>query len=157
MALRALGDYGISPERGFLCPFDASTVAFEAELQEVRAVALRLPELLPSGAVRASLDQLIEPPASAFEALDHAQARIAMVHYSFLVQAYVWGEPEAATALPRSLAVPIVTLADRLGQQPLLQYSGYVLDNWARLDPAGEVSLHNLYMVQKFPAGTPQA
>ncbi len=60
-----------------------------------------------------------------------------MVHYSFLVQAWVWGEPEPPAHLPANLARPIVALADRLGQAPLLPYSAYVLDNWARIDKAG--------------------
>jgi indoleamine 2,3-dioxygenase len=82
---------------------------------------------------------------------------MAMVHYSFLVQAYVWGADTPASFLPPALAVPIVALADRLGQQPLLQYSGYVLDNWGRLDPAGGVSLDNIYMIQKFAGGADEA
>jgi len=32
-----------------------------------------------------------------------------------------------------------------------------VLDNWARLDPAKAVSLDNIYMIQKFAAGTDEA
>jgi indoleamine 2,3-dioxygenase len=59
--------------------------------------------------------------------------------------------------LPATLAVPIVALADRLGQQPLLQYSGYVLDNWGLLDPSKGVSLDNLYMIQKFASGADEA
>jgi indoleamine 2,3-dioxygenase len=82
---------------------------------------------------------------------------MAMVHYSFLAQAYIWGTETPAAYLPAAVAVPIVALADRLGQQPLLQYSGYVLDNWGLLDPGKGVSLDNIYMVQKFAAGTDEA
>jgi indoleamine 2,3-dioxygenase len=51
------------------------------------------------------------------------------------------------------LAVPIWTLAQRLGQKPLLTYSAYVLDNWDRFDRARPISLDNLYMIQNFLAG----
>ena len=61
------------------------------------------------------------------------EVRTAMVHYSFLVQSYVWGEDTPPPHLPANLARPIVAIADRLGQAPLLPYSGYVLDNWYRL------------------------
>src|SRR5690606_22128766 len=81
------------------------------------------------------------------------QVRTMMVHYSFLVQAYVWGEPEPPAYLPANLARPIVALADRLGQAPLLPYSAYVLDNWARIDKSGPIELDNIRMVQNFLGG----
>jgi indoleamine 2,3-dioxygenase len=76
-----------------------------------------------------------------------------MVHYSFLVQAYVWGEPGPPRHLPANLARPIVALAERLGQAPLLPYSAYVLDNWSRIDKAGPINLENIRMVQNFLGG----
>jgi len=157
MGLATLATYGVTAERGFLCPYDAPSVALAGELGEVRDLALRLPEILPTGTVRAVLDRLTVIAPDRIAELDDVQARMAMVHYSFLVQAYVWGAEPPASVLPRSLAVPMVALADRLGQQPLLQYSGYVLDNWGRLDPAKGVSLDNIYMVQKFASGTDEA
>ena len=157
MALPDLAAYGMTPERGFLCAFDAAAVELPDALAEARDVAHRLPEILPSGAVREVLDALPVPPAQAFTNLDEDQARMAMVHYSFLVQAYIWGAAAPASVLPPSLAVPIVALADRLGQQPLLQYSGYVLDNWGMLDAAKGVSLDNIYMIQKFASGADEA
>ena len=157
MVLAALTSYGITAERGFLCPFDAPSVALPGEFAQVRDVALRLPEILPTGRVRAVLDALPVIPPELIASLDKVQARVAMVHYSFLAQAYVWGAETPAPFLPAAVAVPIVALADRLGQQPLLQYSGYVLDNWGMLDPAKGVSLDNIYMIQKFAAGTDEA
>jgi indoleamine 2,3-dioxygenase len=157
MGLAALTTYGITAERGFLCPFDAPSVALQGELAKVRDVALRLPEILPTGRVRAILDALPVIPPDVIAVLDENEARVAMAHYSFLAQAYVWGAEAPGTVLPAAIAIPIVALADRLGQQPLLQYSGYVLDNWGLLDPAKGVSLDNIYMIQKFAAGTDEA
>ena len=68
------------------------------------------------------------------------EVRTAMVHYSFLVQGYVWGEPTPPAHLPANLSRPMCAIADRLGQAPLLPYSGYVLDNWYRLDKSGPVA-----------------
>jgi indoleamine 2,3-dioxygenase len=157
MSLATLATYGITPERGFLCGFDAASVSLDGPLGEVSDLARRLPEILPTGAVRNVLDRLSVISPAALADLDEGQARMAMVHYSFLVQAYVWGAEKPMSVLPASLAIPIVALADRLGQQPLLQYSGYVLDNWGLLDRAKPVSLDNLYMIQKFAAGTDEA
>jgi len=157
MSLATLTTYKITPERGFLCGFDAFLVTLDGALGEICDLALRLPEILPAGAVRDVVGKLKVISPRALADLDEGQARMAMVHYSFLVQAYVWGAEAPVSFLPASLAIPTVALADRLGQQPLLQYSGYVLDNWGLLDPAKAVSLDNLYMIQKFAAGTDEA
>ena len=55
--------------------------------------------------------------------------------------------------LPANLARPIVALAERLGQAPLLPYSAYVLDNWSRLDKSGPIALDNIRMHQNFLGG----
>jgi indoleamine 2,3-dioxygenase len=157
MALANLTTYGMTAERGFLCAFDAPSVELPDSFAEGCDVARRLPEILPSGAVREVLGGLAVVPEQAVKNLSDAQARIAMVRYSFLVQAYIWGASAPASILPPSLAVPIVALADRLGQQPLLQYSAYVLDNWGMLDASKGVSLDNIYMIQKFASGADEA
>jgi len=157
MGLADLATYGITAERGFLCAFDAASIALPDAFAPARATAMRLPEILPAGAVREMLEALPPIAPEAVAALDDAQATMAMVHYSFLVQAYVWGAPVPPASLPASVAAPIVALADRLGQQPLLQYSGYVLDNWGMFDAAKGVALDNIYMLQKFAGGTDEA
>jgi indoleamine 2,3-dioxygenase len=157
MSLEPLASYGMTAERGFLCPFDASCVVLEGDLGQARDIALRLPEILPTRAVRKVLSALPTVAPQVIAELDEVRARVAMVHYSFLVQAYVWGAEPPEVSLPPALAIPIVALADRLGQQPLLQYSGYVLDNWGLFDRTKGVALDNLYMIQKFAAGTDEA
>lgn len=157
MSLAELSSYGITSERGFLCDYDAATVTLPPAFDKVCDVARRLPEILPTGTVRKVLEALPVLTGQDFAALDDQQARTAMVHYSFLVQSYIWGAQPTVAFLPRSLAVPMVAVADRLGQQPLLQYSQYVLDNWATLDPTKGVSLDNIYMIQKFAGGTDEA
>lgn len=74
-----------------------------------------------------------------------------------MVQACVWGEPHAPAAMPAQLAAPIWQLARRLGQQPLLPYSAYVLDNWDRLYRSGPIALDNIGMIQNFLAGQDEA
>ncbi|MEM8984878.1 MAG: indoleamine 2,3-dioxygenase [Pseudomonadota bacterium] len=155
MTTLALADYAISKQRGFLCDYDAGAVTLTGELAVAREVALMLPHWLPSGRVRALLANALPDTdlAETLPTLTDAEARMAMVHYSFMVQAYVWGGQEPASRLPAPLARPIVALADHLGQQPLLPYSAYVLDNWAPIDPSGPISLDNTIMLQHFLAG----
>ena len=154
MPINALEDYDISESRGFLCSYDAKAVKLHGKWAQAQQVALSLPQILPTGRVRAFLRRDLPSLANNdVKVLSDAQARAAMVHYSFMVQAYMWGEAEASAVLPECLARPICALADRLGQQPLLPYSGYVLDNWGLHDSNGPIDLSNIYVIQNFLGG----
>lgn len=153
-----LSDHDMSAERGFLCSYNAADVALPSELAAPEQAARDLPRTMLTGRVRSYLKLLPVLDLKTFCAdASDPQLRSAMVRYSFMVQAYVWGEPDAPKSLPASLAVPIWALAKRLGQQPLLPYSAYVLDNWDRLDRAGPISLDNIWMIQNFLAGQDEA
>jgi indoleamine 2,3-dioxygenase len=153
-----LSDHDMTPERGFLCSYDAADVVLPLDLSPAVEAARDLPRTLLTGKVRWHLEQMpvIDLTRFCAEASD-AQLRTAMVRYSFMVQAYVWGEREAPKKLPACLAVPIWQLAKRLGQQPLLPYSAYVLDNWDRLDRSGPIALDNIWMIQNFLGGQDEA
>jgi indoleamine 2,3-dioxygenase len=149
-----LSDYGLSRERGFLSHYEIDEVFLPTRFDEVAEAAERLSDLLSTGRVRHWLAELHEPDIEAWaRRAPEEQVRTMMVHYSFLVQAWVWGEPEPPAHLPANLARPIVAIADRLGQAPLLPYSAYVLDNWARIDKAGPIALENIRMVRNFLGG----
>jgi len=158
-AIQALESYDMSAERGFLCRYSADGISLPSVWGEAAAVALELPRVLPSGHVRAFLSRHL-PDASRTEnviELSNAELRMATVHYAFMIQAYIWGESEPADRLPPELARPMVAIADRLGQQPLLTYSSYVLDNWALVDPSKPLDLSNISMLQNFLGGLDEA
>lgn len=149
-----LADYGMSRERGFLSHFELDEIFLPTRFDPILNAAENLSDLITSGRVRHWLDRLPDPELGKWSrAADEDKVRAAMVRYSFLVQAYVWGEHEAPAHLPANLARPMVALSRRLGQAPLLPYSGYVLDNWARIDKSGPVTLDNIRMVQNFAGG----
>ncbi|WP_321323002.1 indoleamine 2,3-dioxygenase [uncultured Parasphingorhabdus sp.] len=149
-----LSDYDMSASRGFLSHFEIVDIDLPDIFAPIVTAAENLSGLMTTGRVRHWLKQLPALDLSDWAAnAPEEQVRVAMVRYSFLVQAYVWGECEPPTALPANLARPMVALADRLDQAPLLPYSGYVLDNWARLDRNGPITLDNVYMVQNFFGG----
>lgn len=153
-ALKPLSHYGLTAERGFLSAFEADEVDLPPFLDPVVSAAQQLSDLLTTGRIRHWLNALRLLDLRQFVAeADESQVRVAMLRYAFLVQAYIWGECEPPRVLPASLAVPIVTLADALGQYPLLPYSSYVLDNWGRIDKAGPIALDNIRMVQNFLGG----
>ncbi|MEC9066370.1 MAG: indoleamine 2,3-dioxygenase [Pseudomonadota bacterium] len=149
-----LKDYGMSRERGFLSHYEIDSIALPGQFAPVLEAASQLSALLTTGRIRHWLDALPDPGLEdwAREAPEE-EVRTAMVHYSFLVQAYVWGEAEPPAHLPANLSRPIVAIADRLGQAPLLPYSSYVLDNWYRIDKSGPVDLDNIAMFQNFYGG----
>jgi indoleamine 2,3-dioxygenase len=153
-----LSDHDITPQRGYLCTYEAGSVTLPSELAPAVEAAEELPRSLLTGKVREHLEAMPVLDLKRFcaEASD-AELRTAMVRYSFMVQAYVWGEPQAPKSLPAMLSVPIWALAKRLGQQPLLPYSAYVLDNWDRFDRSGPIALDNIYMLQHFLAGQDEA
>jgi len=147
-------DYDITAERGFLTPYDMETVSLPAVFAPLQHAGKMLAGYMASNRLRHFLNQLPEiDMAVELPKLSDAQLRLLMVHYSFIVQAYVWGEEHPPTFLPRNLAVPYTLLADKIGQFPLLPYSSYTLDNWAKLEPAGEVTLDNIYVLQNFYDG----
>ena len=153
-----LADYGLSRDRGFLSSFDPANVTLPELLHPVRDVALALPRILPTGRVRAHLESLAQLDLTDFLATaTEAEQRIAMLHYSFMVQSYVWGEPEAPKSLPACLAVPIWQIGKAIGQPPLLPYSSYTLENWGRFDPTGPIDLSNIYTIQHFDGGLDEA
>lgn len=156
--LLPLSDYQITPDRGFLCTYDAAQVKLPDAFAAIEQTAMALPRTIVSGNVRKHLEAL---PAFDLSKLcataDESVLRKAMVHYSFMVQSYVWGAPDAPSNLPETLARPIWQLAERLGQKPLLLYTGYVLDNWAMFDPNGAIDLDNVYMIQPFLSGEDEA
>ncbi|MEP7350579.1 MAG: indoleamine 2,3-dioxygenase [Sphingorhabdus sp.] len=149
-----LEQFGLSAERGYLSSFEIDEIALPDGFDEMLDAASQLSAIITTGRARHLLRQVGYPDIPAFlDSANNEQIRVAMVHYSFLVQAYVWGEPEAPTTLPANLAVPIVAIADNLGLAPLLPYSGYVLDNWYRLDKNAGITLDNIGMYQNFLGG----
>jgi indoleamine 2,3-dioxygenase len=149
-----LSDYGMSRERGFLSPYEIDAIVLPQPFASIVAAAEDLSALLTSGRVRHWLERLPDPGIEDWAATaPDAEVRTAMVRYSFLVQAYVWGEIEPPRHLPANLARPMTALADRLGQAPLLPYSAYVLDNWSRIDKSGPIALDNIRMHQNFLGG----
>jgi indoleamine 2,3-dioxygenase len=149
-----LEDFGLSAARGYLSTYEIDEVSLPDSFDEMLDAAAQLSDIITTGRTRHWLKQVGHPDMASFLAsASDEQVRTAMVHYSFLVQAYVWGEADAPTSLPANLAIPMCAIGDHLGLPPLLPYSGYVLDNWYRLDKTAPVGLDNIGMYQNFLGG----
>jgi indoleamine 2,3-dioxygenase len=56
--------------------------------------------------------------------------------------------------LPRNIAVPFTKLAAKLNAKPFFEYShGYVVFNWIKKDPKGDMSPENLILPRRFEGG----
>lgn len=149
-----LADYDVTPQRGFLTPHDMDHVTLPADFDPIVNARRMMSGWITSGRCQTFMKALPEIDMDKhLPNLSDAQVRMLMVHYSFIVQACVWGEKDAAQVLPRNLAVPYCKLSDRIGQFPLLPYSSYTLDNWGKLDPKGPITLDNIYVIQNFYGG----
>ena len=154
MPIHDLAHYGLSADRGYLAQTEIDEVALPDDFAEVEEAAATLSELLTTGRVRHFLARLPIPDIDGFlSTASEAEIGVAMVRYSFLAQAYVWGEPTPPAYLPVTLAAPLVKLSDHIGFPPVMNYAGYVLDNWYRVDKAGGVTLDNIAMDQNFYGG----
>ena len=86
MPLETLDFYDISPERGFLCRYNAFQVELMGKWAKARDVAMSLPQMMTTGQVRVlMLKRLPVLTEGDVAALSDEQTRAAMVHYSFMV------------------------------------------------------------------------
>ena len=101
-----LSDYDMSASRGFLSHFEIVDIDLPDIFAPIIKAADNLSGLMTTGRVRHWLEQLPALDLSDWAAnAPEEQVRVAMVRFSFLVQAYVWGESEAPAALAANLAV----------------------------------------------------
>ncbi len=154
MTMHDLSHYGLSGDRGYLSQTEIDSVELPDDWMPVEDAAASLSALTTTGRVRHWLEMLPIPNMEAFFAkASEPEIAVAMVRYSFLVQAYVWGEADPPAHLPANLSIPFVAIADRMGLEPVLNYAGYVLDNWYRIDKSGPIALENVAMDQNFLGG----
>lgn len=146
-----LEDYDIS-QSGFLPMQPVVDAELPKPFWPIQDTAAHLPKWLTTGKVRPMLDRLPEVDVE-HEALDAMQWRRAMLIYSYLTHAYVWGVSPPAKVLPRNLAVPFYKIAQQLGRPPILSYASYALDNWQFLDNTQPIEIGNITISQNFLGG----
>lgn len=146
----SLDAFGIDTELGFLPRIDPLATLPRA-FESWEWLAGMLPKLLVMGRVREEIRNLSPFPITALR--NERQCRRALQLLSYLGQAYVWGEPDAADSLPRVLAMPWHAVAAGMERPPILSYASYALDNWFRLDEQGPVRLGNIALIQNFLGG----
>lgn len=152
--LQSLSLYDIDQVTGFLPAQDPLT-QLPPYFAAWDALGARLPALLLAGRARSALERM---PLLDSARLDSAREceRALLLHCTF-VNAYVWGEAEATTRIPRAVAVPVCQLAERMGRKPIIHHASGALQNWRRLDPEGGIELENLALLQGFLTSSDEA
>ncbi len=147
---KTLASYDVSLRSGFLPDTDPLTVLPES-LAGWRDIAIDLPKLLVAQCLRQAVDAM---PIIKTESLKTiAELERAMLAFSFIGHAYVWGNGTVPSAIPASLALPWYQVAKQLGRPPVLSYASYALHNWRRIKLTGPIALGNICLVQNFLGG----
>ncbi|NXF11068.1 I23O2 dioxygenase, partial [Smithornis capensis] len=133
----ALSRFQISEEFGFLLPDPLTELP--APYGPWMEVARELPQLIGSHRLRSRVQQI--PQLSARHLRGREELHLAHLVLGFITMGYVWQEGEEGTVqvLPRNLAVPFWEVSKALGLPPILSHADFVLANWRRKDPSGNL------------------
>uniref|UniRef100_A0A672UGC5 Indoleamine 2,3-dioxygenase 2 n=1 Tax=Strigops habroptila TaxID=2489341 RepID=A0A672UGC5_STRHB len=111
-------------------------------------IAHNLPQLITSHQLRSRVHQM--PQLSTRHLRGREELHLAHLVLSFITMGYIWQEGEEGTVkvLPRNLAVPFWEVSQALGLPPILSHADFVLANWRRKNPNG-----NLDTIISLPGG----
>ncbi|NWW46831.1 I23O2 dioxygenase, partial [Pedionomus torquatus] len=141
-----LSRFQVSEEFGFLLPNPLTELP--APYGPWMEIARDLPQLLASRRLRSQVHQM--PQLSTGHLRRREELHLAHLVLSFVTMGYIWQEGEEGTVkiLPRNLAVPFWEVSQALGLPPILSHADFVLANWRRKDPNG-----NLDTIISLPGG----
>ncbi|WP_437626178.1 hypothetical protein [Sorangium sp. So ce1151] len=145
-----LGSFDMDAVRGYL-PAKDPVLRLPPAYDAWERVAASLPALLSVGKLGQALERMPLLPIDRLE--DVGQVRRGLLLVSMLASAHVWGGRQPATVLPRSIAVPLWEISERLGLPPTLVHATMTLWNFRRLDDDAGITLSNLAMLQLFYGG----
>ncbi|NXX16667.1 I23O2 dioxygenase, partial [Podargus strigoides] len=142
----ALGRFQLSEEHGFLLPHPLTELP--APYGPWMTIAHDLPQLITSHQLRSRVHQM--PQLSTQHLRGREELHLAHLVLSFITTGYVWQEGEEGTVkvLPRNLAIPFWEVSQALGLPPILSHADFVLANWRRKNPSG-----NLDTIISLPGG----
>ena len=112
----------------------------------------QLPKLLSTRKFKKEIKNL--EPYSGFENINVEELERAMLLYSYLGHAYMWGEDETPNSIPSNISVPWVNISQLLDRPPILSYASYALNNWrANEDDVEVLEPENVEILQNFLGG----
>jgi indoleamine 2,3-dioxygenase len=114
---------------------------------------IELPKRLAAGRARQSLAcmPLLDPQALLTQSeRERGLGILSVFGHAAVHESWRQG---SATTVPKSIAVPWVTLAASMGRFPVLAYASHGLNNWRRLEHDGPIALGNIAILRNFFGG----
>ena len=153
-----LSVFDVDLHHGFIPTEDPlTTLPLTSKFAPWELLMLDLSRRLHAHNIRSSILALPTIPVLPSDLPSKGEMLRAQLVLSMLAHSFVWGEQPAASTLPACIAVPWVTVSHRLGRVPVLTHSSIILSNWKRLNPKGEIRLHNLGLLNHFYGGIDEA
>ncbi|KAH8801706.1 indoleamine 2,3-dioxygenase-like protein [Xylogone sp. PMI_703] len=126
-----LGDYGISPEYGFL-PAELPIERLpDPYYNKWEAIVANLQGLILTKRLRGVIDRL---PVLSTAGLEHdTEWRRAYSLLCFMAHGYIWGGDSPSERLPASISIPLLHISDYLEVPPVATYAALCLWNFKPL------------------------
>ena len=85
--------------------------------------------------------------------LSTSQLERAMLLYSYIGHAYMWGKENIDDIIPKNIAITWYKISEKLQRPPILSYASYALNNWSLLDESKPLTVENIKILQNFLSG----
>ena len=85
--------------------------------------------------------------------LSTSQLERAMLLYSYIGHAYMWGKEDIDDIIPKNIAITWYKISEKLQRPPILSYASYALNNWSLLDESKPLTVENIKILQNFLSG----
>lgn len=118
---------------------------------DVEKLAVELPKVLANEQIEARVLKL--EAEKDVDTLTGPQLERAMLIYSYIGHAFMWGKSNDKNLIPLQIAKTWHKISIKLERPPILSYASYALNNWKMLDSSQPFDLENIVIVQNFLGG----
>ena len=136
-------------ENGFL-PSKISTILPE-EFDDIEYVGNNLPKILANNQIESEILNL--EPEKDISHLSIEELERAMLLYSYIGHAYIWGNLDTDKVIPKNISKTWFKVSQKLERPPILSYASYALNNWELQDKNKPFDLENIRILQNFLGG----
>jgi|TARA_B000000477_G_scaffold123593_1_gene129381 indoleamine 2,3-dioxygenase len=118
---------------------------------DVEKLAAELPKVLANEQIESRI--LLLEVEKNINDLSKPQLERAMLIYSYIGHAFMWGKKNNENIIPAQIAKTWFKISQKLERPPILSYASYALNNWKMLDSSRSFDLENIVIVQNFLGG----
>ena len=122
-----------------------------ASFDDIENLASELPKVLANEQIVERVQQLGQEKD--ISNLSNSELERAMLLYSYVGHAYMWGKKHVENTIPKELATTWFAISEKLERPPILSYASYALNNWKMLDDTKPFDLENIVIMQNFLGG----